>query len=138
MAHGDHLKDNAKPKEGRKTFCRLISYLSCDRRLLFVIGFLIIVSIIANLLGSYMLPAHHQRLYHSGRFPRIDTDIDYAGCRVSDRGRSRVYPIYITEQDRPANRSPGCVPTFLRKTETPAGQVFRYPSAWRPDEPLYE
>ena len=55
MAHGDHLKDNAKPKEGRKTFCRLISYLSCDRRLLFVIGFLIIVSIIANLLGSYML-----------------------------------------------------------------------------------
>ena len=49
------MKDNAKPKEGRKTFCRLISYLSCDRRLLFVIGFLIIVSIIANLLGSYML-----------------------------------------------------------------------------------
>ena len=54
MAHGDHLKDNAKPKEGRKTFCRLISYLSCDRRLLFVIGVLIVVSFIADLLGSFM------------------------------------------------------------------------------------
>ncbi|WP_455639607.1 ABC transporter ATP-binding protein [Parabacteroides sp.] len=55
MAHGEHLKYNAKPKEVKKTFFRLISYLSCDRRLLFVIGFLIIVSIAANLLGSYML-----------------------------------------------------------------------------------
>ena len=51
MAHGDHLKENAKPREGKKTFFRLISYLSCDKRLLFVIGFLIIVSIVANLLG---------------------------------------------------------------------------------------
>lgn len=55
MAHGDHLKYNAKPKEARRTLFRLISYLSCDRRLLFVIGFLIIISIVANLLGSYML-----------------------------------------------------------------------------------
>lgn len=55
MAHGDHLKYNAKPKETRRTLFRLISYLSCDRRLLFVIGFLIIISIVANLLGSYML-----------------------------------------------------------------------------------
>lgn len=28
MAHGDHLKENAKPREGKKTFFRLISYLS--------------------------------------------------------------------------------------------------------------
>ena len=55
MAHGDHLKYNAKAKEGKKTFFRLVSYLSCDKRLLFIIGFLIIVSIVANLLGSYML-----------------------------------------------------------------------------------
>lgn len=55
MAHGDHLKYNAKAKEGKKTFFRLVSYLSCDKRLLFVIGSLIIVSIVANLLGSYML-----------------------------------------------------------------------------------
>lgn len=55
MAHGDHLKYNTKAKEGKKTFFRLITYLSCDKRLLFVIGFLIIISIIANLLGSYML-----------------------------------------------------------------------------------
>ena len=37
MAHGDHLKENAKPREGKKTFFRLILYLSCDKRLLFVI-----------------------------------------------------------------------------------------------------
>lgn len=55
MAHGDHLKQHAKPQEGRKTFLRLVSYLSSDHSLLFVIGFLIIVSIAANLLGSYML-----------------------------------------------------------------------------------
>lgn len=55
MAHGDHLKQNERPKEGKKTFFRLLSYLSCDKRLLFVIGFLIVVSIAANLLGSYML-----------------------------------------------------------------------------------
>lgn len=55
MAHGDHLKQNERPKEGKKTFFRLLSYLSCDKRLLFVIEFLIVVSIAANLLGSYML-----------------------------------------------------------------------------------
>lgn len=55
MAHGDHYKQSGKPQQGRKTFLRLMKYLSCDKKLLFVIGFLIIVSIIANLLGSYMI-----------------------------------------------------------------------------------
>ena len=56
MAHGDGaLKQNEKPKEGRKTFLRLISYLACDRSLLFVIGVLIIIGIASNLIGSYML-----------------------------------------------------------------------------------
>lgn len=55
MAHGDHYKQSGKPQQGRKTFLRLIKYLSCDKKLLFIIGFLIIVSIIANLLGSYMI-----------------------------------------------------------------------------------
>lgn len=55
MAHGDSKKQSEKPREGKKTFLRLMSYLACDRSLLFVIGFLIIVSIIANLLGSYMI-----------------------------------------------------------------------------------
>lgn len=55
MANGNHIKSSGKPKEGLKTFRRLISYLACDRSLLFLIGFLIIVSIIANLLGSYMI-----------------------------------------------------------------------------------
>jgi len=55
MAHGDQYKQDGKPKEGKKTFFRLVSYLSCDKKLLYVIGFLIIVSIISSLLGSYMI-----------------------------------------------------------------------------------
>lgn len=55
MAHGDHSKPIEKAKEGKKTFLRLMSYLSCDRSLLYIIAFLIIVSIISSLLGSYML-----------------------------------------------------------------------------------
>ena len=55
MAHGDHLKYSGKPKAGKKTFLRLVSYVACDRRLLIVIGVLIVVSIAANLTGSYML-----------------------------------------------------------------------------------
>jgi ATP-binding cassette subfamily B multidrug efflux pump len=52
MAHGDHLKYSGKPKAGKKTFLRLISYVACDRRLLIVIGVLIVISIAANLTGS--------------------------------------------------------------------------------------
>ncbi len=55
MAHGDAYKQDGKAKEGKKTFFRLMSYLACDKKLLFVIGVLIIISIIANLLGSYMI-----------------------------------------------------------------------------------
>ncbi|PXV67473.1 ATP-binding cassette subfamily B protein [Dysgonomonas alginatilytica] len=55
MAHGDHSKPIEEAKEGKKTFLRLMSYLSCDRSLLYIIALLIIVSIISSLLGSYML-----------------------------------------------------------------------------------
>lgn len=55
MAHGDHLKYNAKPQAGRKTLFRLASYLVCDRALLIVVAALIIISIGASLTGSYML-----------------------------------------------------------------------------------
>lgn len=55
MAHGDRFKHTGKPVKGGKTLRRLVSYLACDRTLLIVIGFLIIISIIANLMGSYML-----------------------------------------------------------------------------------
>lgn len=55
MAHGDHYKHSGKAVEGKKTFLRLMSYLSKDKKLLFIIGFLIIISIVANLLGSYMI-----------------------------------------------------------------------------------
>lgn len=55
MGHSNHLKQHEKPVEARKTLFRLMSYLSCDKRLLYIIGFLIVVSIVCNLLGSYML-----------------------------------------------------------------------------------
>lgn len=55
MAHGEHLKYNAKPKTGWRTFRRLFAYLVYDRGLLVVIGILIVVSIAANLTGSYLL-----------------------------------------------------------------------------------
>ena len=55
MAHGNQHKKSEKPQQGRKTFIRLMSYLACNKKLLFIIGFLIIVSIVCNLLGSYML-----------------------------------------------------------------------------------
>ncbi len=55
MAHGDHYKHSGKPKEGKKTFLRLMSYLTCDKKLLSLIGVLIIISIISSLAGSYML-----------------------------------------------------------------------------------
>lgn len=55
MAHGDQLKHTGKPRQGKKTLFRMISYLAGDCKLLIVIGFLIIVSIVSSLLGSYML-----------------------------------------------------------------------------------
>lgn len=55
MGHHDHLKYNSKPRSAGKTFCRLVSYLACDRLLLIVIGVLIVIGIAANLAGSYML-----------------------------------------------------------------------------------
>ncbi|NDV65987.1 ABC transporter ATP-binding protein [Bacteroides sp. 224] len=55
MAHGDHFKHTGKPKEGKKTFLRMVTYVARERKLLFVIGFLIVISIIVNLLGSYMI-----------------------------------------------------------------------------------
>ncbi|MFT4170659.1 MAG: ABC transporter ATP-binding protein [Dysgonomonas sp.] len=55
MAHGNTFKQIEKPKDGSKTFFRLMTYLSEERSLLVVIGLLIVVSILANLTGSYLL-----------------------------------------------------------------------------------
>lgn len=55
MAHGDHYKQDGKPQQGKKTFLRLMSYLTCDKKLLVIIGVLIIISIISSLVGSYMI-----------------------------------------------------------------------------------
>lgn len=55
MALSDRLKDSSQPRATGKTFRRLVSYVACNRSLLIVIGLLIVVSIAANLAGSYML-----------------------------------------------------------------------------------
>lgn len=55
MAHGDHYKQSGKPIEAKKTFFRLMTYLAKDKKLLIVIGSLIIISIGCNLVGSYMI-----------------------------------------------------------------------------------
>ncbi len=55
MAHGQHYKHEGKPKEAKKTFRRLLAYTASDKKWLFAVGLLIIISIICNLAGSYML-----------------------------------------------------------------------------------
>ena len=55
MAHGGKTYHTGKPRQGRKTLFRMLSYLGYDKRLLYVVGLLIIVGIACNLLGSYML-----------------------------------------------------------------------------------
>lgn len=71
MAHGDFLKHTGKPTKGKKTFLRLVSYLVCDRKLLIVIGVLIVISIICNLLGSYMLRPIINDYIIPGNFPGL-------------------------------------------------------------------
>lgn len=55
MAHDRIRGIPQKPKEGRKTLFRLLSYLSADKKLLTMATILVIINIIMGLLGSYML-----------------------------------------------------------------------------------
>lgn len=55
MAKADKYREIEKPKQGGKTLLRILSYLGYDRKLLYIVGFLIIVNIVCELLGSYML-----------------------------------------------------------------------------------
>ena len=71
MAHGDRFKHTGKPTKGKKTFFRLVLYLARDRKMLSVIGVLIIISIIANLLGSYMLRPIINDYIMLGDFPGL-------------------------------------------------------------------
>ncbi len=50
-----HLSQQGKPKQGRKTLARLLSYLGRQRKLLFIVGALIVVSIASSVVGSYMI-----------------------------------------------------------------------------------
>lgn len=50
-----HIEEGSRPKQSGKTLLRMLSYLGYDRKLLYVVGFLIIVGIACSLLGSYML-----------------------------------------------------------------------------------
>lgn len=78
MAHGDHLKYQAKPRAGKQTLLRLASYLVCDRMLLVLIGGLIVISIAANLGGSYLLRPIINRYIIPGDF--IGWPICWAYC----------------------------------------------------------
>lgn len=53
MAHG--LKAVEKPKNGKKTIGRIITYLAGNRRLLIIITLLVVVNIVCNLLSSYLM-----------------------------------------------------------------------------------
>lgn len=73
MAHGDHYKQSGKPIDAKKTFFRIMTYLAKDKKLLIVIGSLIIISIGCNLVGSYMIrpiinnyiiPGNYEGLLH--------------------------------------------------------------------------
>lgn len=55
MAHGQQYKHAGKPENSRKTFFRLISYLATDKKWLSLVGILIVIGIVCNLIGSYML-----------------------------------------------------------------------------------
>lgn len=46
---------NERPREGKKTFLRVISYLGGSKGMLILVGFLVIITIGASLAGSYML-----------------------------------------------------------------------------------
>ncbi len=55
VGQSERLKHTGKPVHGRKTFLRIMHYLGYDKKLLVVVIVLIIISIAANLAGSYML-----------------------------------------------------------------------------------
>lgn len=71
MAQENNKKHTEKPRQGKKTFFRLMSYLARERRLLIIIGFLIIIGIISNLLGSYMLRPIINDYIIPGDFPGL-------------------------------------------------------------------
>lgn len=106
MAHGDHLKYSGKPKAGKKTFLRLISYVACDRRLLIVIGVLIVISIAANLTGSYMLRPIINDYILPGDFQGLVRILLLHGSYLPDRSGGYLHRIYPAEQDRTTHRDP--------------------------------
>lgn len=55
MAHPKIGPAQEKPKDGKKTFVRLMLYVAENRRLLAFITFLVIVNILSGLLSSYMM-----------------------------------------------------------------------------------
>ena len=94
MAHGDSLKYDSKPQAGKKIFRRLTAYLVCDRRLLIIIGLLIIVNIAANLTGSYMLRPIINNYILPGDFPGLIRNLFFLGA-IYLAGVSALYIEYI-------------------------------------------
>lgn len=94
MAHGEQLKYNAKPQTGKRTFFRLVGYLVCDRGLLAVIGVLIVISIAANLSGSYMLRPIINNYIMPGDYPGLVRMLVFLGA-IYLIGVAAVYVQYI-------------------------------------------
>ena len=55
MVHGRREKGAVGPKEGRKTFRRLVAYLARSKGELAVVLVLVVITIASSLVGSYML-----------------------------------------------------------------------------------
>lgn len=94
MAHGEHLKYNAKPQAGKKTFMRLATYLARERGLLTVTGLLIVISIAANLTGSYMLRPIINNYILPGDLPGLVRILLVLGA-IYLTGVAAVYTEYI-------------------------------------------
>ncbi|MCC8035707.1 MAG: ABC transporter ATP-binding protein/permease [Rikenellaceae bacterium] len=55
MARGEKYGLNEKPKNGRKTFLRLVSFVGHEKKMLALVAVLIVINIACSLGGSYLL-----------------------------------------------------------------------------------
>ncbi|MCD7963589.1 MAG: ABC transporter ATP-binding protein/permease [Rikenellaceae bacterium] len=55
MEEENIIKPASRPRAGRKTLFRMLSYMVSDRTLLIIVTILLLIGIVSNLLGSYML-----------------------------------------------------------------------------------
>ena len=71
--HGNDMKFAAKPKNARPTIKRLLTYLSNDRLRIVLVIFMLVLSTLSNLIGSYML------FPIINRIAKVETTIENSG-----------------------------------------------------------